>query len=194
MVDLSDITHPMLGDLTVDDTLEAMATRVLAHAPPRFTVAGVSLGGYVALEIIRQAPDRVQRVALFGTRASMQTRPRTVAEQGLLATAPHADPTLTPIISGPVQAMAERVGAAVFERQQRAILARPDISSAIAAVRVPTLVAVGERDRICLPADARELSDHIPGSQFHEIRNCGHLAPLERPGQVTQLLRDWLQG
>ncbi len=194
VVDLSDITHPMLGDLTVDDTLEAMATRVLAHAPPRFTVAGVSLGGYVALEIIRQAPDRVQRVALFGTRASMQTRPRTVAEQGLLATAPHADPTLTPIISGPVQAMAERVGAAVFERQQRAILARPDISSAIAAVRVPTLVAVGERDRICLPADARELSDHIPGSQFHEIRNCGHLAPLERPGQVTQLLRDWLQG
>ncbi|MGW8135922.1 alpha/beta fold hydrolase [Sphingomonas zeae] len=194
VVDLSDITHPMLGDLTVDDTLEAMAARVLAHAPPRFTVAGVSLGGYVALEIIRQAPDRVQRVALFGTRASMQTRPRTVAEQGLLATAPHADPTLTPIISGPVQAMAERVGAAVFERQQRAILARPDISSAIAAVRVPTLVAVGERDRICLPADARELSDHIPGSQFHEIRNCGHLAPLERPGQVTQLLRDWLQG
>ncbi|CAM3150291.1 MULTISPECIES: alpha/beta fold hydrolase [Sphingomonas] len=194
VVDLSDITHPMLGDLTVDDTLEAMATRVLAHAPPRFTVAGVSLGGYVALEIIRQAPDRVQRVALFGTRASMQTRPRTVAEQGLLATAPHADPTLTPIISGPVQAMAERVGAAVFERQQRAMLARPDISSAIAAVRVPTLVAVGEHDRICLPADARELSDHIPGSQFHEIRNCGHLAPLERPGQVTQLLRDWLQG
>ena len=194
VVDLSDITHPMLGDLTVDDTLGAMAARVLAHAPPRFTVAGVSLGGYVALEIIRQAPDRVQRVALFGTRASMQTRPRTVAEQGLLATAPHADPTLTPIISGPVQAMAERVGAAVFERQQRAILARPDISSAIAAVRVPTLVAVGERDRICLPADARELSDHIPGSQFHEIRNCGHLAPLERPGQVTQLLRDWLQG
>ena len=194
VVDLSDITHPMLGDLTVDDTLEAMATRVLAHAPPRFTVAGVSLGGYVALEIIRQAPDRVQRVALFGTRASMQTRPRTVAEQGLLATAPHADPTLTPIISGPVQAMAERVGAAVFERQQRAMLARPDISSAIAAVRVPTLVAVGEHDRICLPADARELSDHIPGSQFHEIRNCGHLAPLERPGQVTQLLQDWLQG
>jgi pimeloyl-ACP methyl ester carboxylesterase len=194
VVDLSDITHPMLGDLTVDDTLEAMAKRVLAHAPPRFTVAGVSLGGYVALEIIRQASDRVQRVALFGTRASMQTRPRTVAEQGLLATAPHADPTLTPIISGPVQAMAERVGAAVFERQQRAILARPDISSAIAAVRVPTLVAVGERDRICLPADARELSDHIPGSQFHEIRNCGHLAPLERPGQVTQLLRDWLKG
>lgn len=194
VIDLSDVTHPMLGDLTVDDTLEAMAARVLAHAPPRFAVAGVSLGGYVALEVIRQAPERVQRVALFGTRASMRMRPRTVAEQGLLATAPHADPTLTPIVSGPVQAMAERVGAAVFERQQRAMLARPDISAAIAAVRVPTLVAVGEYDRICLPAEARELSDQIPGARLHEIRNCGHLAPLERPGEVTQLLRDWLQG
>jgi len=76
---------------------------------------------------------------------------------------------------------------------QRAMLARPDISAAIAAVRVPTLVAVGEHDRICLPSDARDLSDHIAGSHFHEIRNCGHLAPLERPGEVTQLLRDWLQ-
>ena len=194
VVDLSDITHPMLGDLTVDDTLEAMAARVLAHAPPRFTVAGVSLGGYVALEIIRQAPERVQRVALFGTRASMQMRPRTVADQGLLATAPHADPALTPIVSGPVQAMAERVGTAVFERQQRALLARPDIDPAIAAVRVPTLVAVGDRDRICLPADARELADRITDARFHEIRNCGHLAPIERPGEVTMLLRDWLQG
>ncbi|WP_375243435.1 alpha/beta fold hydrolase [Sphingomonas parapaucimobilis] len=194
VVDLNDITHPMLGDLTVDDTLEAMAARVLAHAPPRFAVAGVSLGGYVALEIVRQAPDRVQRVALFGTRASMQMRPRTVADQGLLATAPHADPALTPIVSGPVQAMAERVGAAVFERQQRALLARPDIAPAIAAVRVPTLVAVGDRDRICLPADARALADRITGARFHEIRHCGHLAPIERPGEVTMLLRDWLQG
>ncbi|MEH3103611.1 MAG: alpha/beta fold hydrolase [Sphingomonas phyllosphaerae] len=193
IVDLSDITHPMLGDLSVDDTLEAMAARVLAHAPPRFAVAGVSLGGYVALEIIRQAPDRVQQVALFGTRASMQMRPRAVADQGLLATAPHADPTLTPIVSGPVQAMAERVGAAVFERQQRAILARPDIDPAIAAVRVPTLVAVGDRDRICLPSDARALCDRIPGARFHEIRSCGHLAPIERPGEVTMLLQELLQ-
>lgn len=193
IVDLSNITHPMLGDLTVDDTLEAMAARVLAHAPPRFAVAGVSLGGYVALEVIRQAPDRVERVALFGTRGSTQMRPRTVADQGLLATAPHADPALSPIVSGPVQAMAERVGATVFERQQRALLARPDIAPAIAAVRVPTLVAVGEHDRICLPADARELSDRIPDARFCAIRNCGHLAPLERPGEVTQLLRDWLQ-
>ena len=194
VIDLSDVTHPMLGDLTVDDTLEAMAARVLAHAPPRFAVAGVSLGGYVALEVIRQAPERVQRVALFGTRASMRMRPRTVAEQGLLATAPHADPTLTPIVSGPVQAMAERVGAAVFERQYPGLLALPDISAAIAAVRVPTLVAVGEYDRICLPTEAHELADRIPGARLHEIRNCGHLAPLERPGEVTQLLRDWLQG
>ena len=189
---LGDITHPELGDLTVDATLEAMAARVLAHAPPRFAVAGVSLGGYVALEMIRQAPERVERIALFGTRASLRMRARTLDEQGMLAIAPHADPMLTPIISGPVQAMAERVGATVFERQQRALLARPDIGDAIRGVRVPTLVAVGDRDRICLPEDARELADSIPDAHFRLIRNCGHLAPMERPGEVTALLRAFL--
>lgn len=192
VVDLGDIAHPELGDLSVDDSLSAMAQRVLAHAPPRIAVAGVSLGGYVALEMIRQAPERIERVALFGTRATMAMRARTVDEQGLLATAPHADPTLTPIISGPVQAMAERVGAEVFERQQRALLARPDLDAAIAAVRVPTLVAVGDRDRICNVEDARTLADRIPGARFHVIRHCGHLSPMERSGEVTMLLRHWL--
>ncbi|MEH3121390.1 MAG: alpha/beta fold hydrolase [Sphingomonas phyllosphaerae] len=192
VIALGDIAHPELGDLTVDPTLEAMAARVLAHAPPRFAVAGVSLGGYVALEMIRQAPERVERVALFGTRASLRMRARTLDEQGMLAIAPHADPMLTPIISGPVQAMAERVGATVFERQQRALLARPDIGDAIRCVRVPTLVAVGERDRICLPEDARELAASIPGARFRLIRHCGHLAPMERPGEVTALLRAFL--
>ena len=142
--------------------------------------------------MVRQAPDRIDRVALFGTRATMQTRPRTVGEQGMLATAPHADPMLTSIISGPVQTMADRVGIDVFERQQRALLARPDIEPAIAAVHVPALVAVGDRDRICLPADARALADRISHAKFHELRHCGHLAPLERPGEVTMLLRQWL--
>lgn len=192
VIALGDVSHPELGDLTVDTTLEAMAARVLAHTPPRFAVAGVSLGGYVALEMIRQAPDRIERVALFGTRASLRMRARTLGEQGMLATAPHADPLLTPIISGPVQAMAERVGAATFERQQRALLARPDIGDAIRAVRVPTLVAVGDRDRICLPDDARELAALIPTATFRLIRQCGHLAPMERPGEVTSLLRAFL--
>ena len=193
VVDLGDVAHPELGDLTVDDTLAGMAARVLAYAPPRFAVAGVSLGGYVALEMVRQAPERIDRIALFGTRETMRMRPRTVREQGMLATAPHADPMLTSIISGPVQAMAERVGAEVFERQQRALLARPDIAPAIDAVHVPTLVAVGDRDRICLPDDARALADRIPEARFHELRHCGHLAPMERPGEVTMLLREWLQ-
>jgi pimeloyl-ACP methyl ester carboxylesterase len=143
-----------------------MAARVLADAPPRFAVAGVSLGGYVAMEMVRQAPERVTRIALFGTRASMVVRPRTVVGQGLLATAPHVDPRLTSIVAGPAQAMADRVGQVVFERQQRALLARPDISEAIAA---------------------------IEGSRFHLLRSCGHLSPLERPGEVTALLRQWLR-
>ncbi|MFD1789896.1 alpha/beta fold hydrolase [Sphingomonas floccifaciens] len=192
IVDLGDIAHPELGDLTVDDTLGGMAQRVLAHAPPRFAVAGVSLGGYVALEMIRCAPERIERIALFGTRASLRSRPRSMGEQGLLATAPHADPMLTPIVSGPVQAMADRVGAQVFERQQRALLARPSLTPAIEAIRVPTLVAVGDRDRICMPEDAQALASRIPTARFHVLQNCGHLAPIERPGETTMLLREWL--
>lgn len=146
------------------------APRTFASAA--WAVAGVRLGGYVALEMIRQAPDRIDRIALFGTRASMATRARTVGEQRLLASAPHADPTPTPIVSGAVQAMAERVGSDVFERQQQALLAGPD--------------------RICRVEDARALADRIPGARLHILRNCHHLAPMERPGEVTMLLRDWL--
>ena len=192
IVDLAAVAQVEFGDLSQDDTLSAMAARVLAAAPPRFAVAGVSLGGYVAMEMVRQAPERIERIALFGTRASMEVRPRTVVGQGLFATAPHADPRLTAIVAGPAQAMADRVGQIVFERQQRALLARPDISEAIAAIHVPTLVAVGDRDRICTPDDARALAGRIPGAQFHLLRACGHLAPLERPGEVTAVLRQWL--
>ncbi|MDD1451905.1 alpha/beta fold hydrolase [Sphingomonas sp. H160509] len=193
IVDLAAVAQVDFGDLSQDDTLSEMAARVLASAPPRFAVAGVSLGGYVAMEMVRQAPDRIERIALFGTRASMEVRPRTVVGQGLLATAPHADPRLTAIVAGPAQAMAERVGQTVFERQQRALLARPDISEAIAAIHVPTLVAVGDRDLICTPATPRALSARIEGSRFHMLRSCGHLAPMERPGEVTALLRQWLK-
>ncbi|RZM22400.1 MAG: alpha/beta fold hydrolase [Sphingomonas sp.] len=193
IVDLAAVAQVDFGDLSQDDTLSEMAARVLASAPPRFAVAGVSLGGYVAMEMVRQAPDRIERIALFGTRASMEVRPRTVVGQGLLATAPHADPRLTAIVAGPAQAMAERVGQTVFERQQRALLARPDISEAIAAIHVPTLVAVGDRDLICTPEDARALSARIEGSRFNMLRSCGHLAPMERPGEVTALLRQWLK-
>jgi len=192
IMDLADIAEPDFGDLSQDATIGAMAARVLAAMPPRGAVAGVSLGGYVALEMVRQAPDRITRIALFGTRDSMDMRPRTVTGQGMLATAPHADPRLSAIVSGPAQAMADRVGPAVFERQQRALLARPDISEAIAAIRVPALVAVGDRDRICTPDDARALSARITSARFHLLRSCGHLAPMERPGEVTSLLRDWL--
>ncbi|KQM18982.1 hypothetical protein ASE49_07640 [Novosphingobium sp. Leaf2] len=193
IMDLSPDTAIELADLTLDESIAAMAARVLARAPARFAAAGVGLGGHVALEIMRQAPDRIDRLALIGTRGTSDRRVRLAEQHGSLATAPLADPTLTPLISGQAQAMADRIGRDVFARQQRALLARPAIDDMLGSIAVPTLVAVGDRDRICTRSDALALHARIPGATFMTIADCGHLAPLERPGAVTQALRGWLR-
>lgn len=193
IMDLRNVASIDLADLTQDDTIAAMARRTLAQSPVRFAVAGVGLGGHVALEMLRQAPERIERIALFGTRGTQDRRLRAVDRHGALATAPQADPALTPLVSGPAQAMAERVGTAVFERQHRALLGRADVADMLGTVTIPTLVAVGDRDRICTVADARVLADGIPAAQFRQIAGCGHLAPMERPGAVTAVMQAWLR-
>jgi pimeloyl-ACP methyl ester carboxylesterase len=88
--------------------------------------------------------------------------------------------------------MANRIGRDVFARQLRALRARPGVDDVLGAIAVPTLVAVGDRDRICTQDDALALHARINGATFMTIADCGHLAPLERPGAVTQALRGWL--
>lgn len=193
IMDLSAVAAVELADLTQDDSIAEMARRTLAQAPARFAAAGVGLGGHVALEMLRQAPERIERIALFGTRGTQDRRLRAVDRQGALATAPLADPALTPLMSGPAQAMADRVGPAVFERQHRALLARPDMAATLGAIAIPALVAVGDTDRICTVADARILHEAIGTSTFQTIAGCGHLAPMERPAHVTAMLRSWLR-
>ncbi|KQM63456.1 hypothetical protein ASE75_13560 [Sphingomonas sp. Leaf17] len=193
IMDLSTVAAVSLADLTQDDTIAEMARRTLAQGPDRFAAAGVGLGGHVALEMLRQAPERIERIAVFGTRGTQDRRLRGVDRHGALATAPLADPALTVLMSGPAQAMADRVGPAVFERQHRALLGRADATAALAGTTIPTLVAVGDSDRICTVADARMLHDALPSSTFATIAGCGHLAPMERPAFVTTMLRSWLR-
>jgi pimeloyl-ACP methyl ester carboxylesterase len=204
---LADVAAVFVPDLTLDDTVAAMAARVLAVAPERFALGALSMGGYVAFEIMRQAPARVARLALFSSSASPDT-PEHAAErrrametlklgrfvgvgQHLLPELIHPSRLADPV-GETVRAMAERVGGAAFLRQQEAILSRPDSLPTLAQIAVPTLVAVGDSDVLTPPAEARLIHAGIAGSTLHILETCGHLPALERPEESTALLRAWL--
>jgi len=203
---LADIADVRVGDLTRDDSVAGMAARTLASLPPRFALAGLSLGGYVALEIMRRAPDRVTRLALLDT--SARPEPSAEAEDG--ASSVVLDPPraagatpLTALLVHPMRlgdrrlatilsAMADRVGRKAFLRQQQAILRRPDSRPGLASIHCPTLLLCGRQDRLAPPSLQQEMASAISGARNIVIEDCGHLSPLERPEIVTKALRDWL--
>ena len=204
---LADVANPTIADLTRDATIEAMAARVLADSPDTFALAALSMGGYVALEIMRQAPERVTRLALFDTSArpdSPERAARRRADIEAVAAGRFAGvtPRLLPElihpsrVEGPVgttvMAMARRVGKEAFLRQQRAILGRADAREWLGRIRVPTLVAVGEDDGRTPVAIAEEIHRGIAHSTLYVFWDCGHLPPLELPDETTQVLRTWL--
>lgn len=206
---LADVAAAAVADLTLDESVAAMAVRALAAAPPRFALAALSMGGYVAFEILRQAPERVTRLALLDTSAAPDSSERARGRRGAIASLERGrfvgvtDRLLPRLVheshvEGPVadtvRAMAARVGGAAFVRQQRAILGRPDSRPMLSGIAVPTLVAVGDGDMLTPPADAAEIHAGIAGSTLHTFRDCGHLPALERPDETTAVLRDWLSG
>ncbi|WP_338663087.1 alpha/beta fold hydrolase [Pararoseomonas sp. SCSIO 73927] len=208
---LEDVAAPVVADLTLDEDLGAMASRALAAMDAagavRFALAGLSMGGYAAFEVMRQAPGRVERLALLDTSARPDTPEQARQRRGLMSMTRSGQfrgvtPRLIPRLlheanqEGPlaeeVIAMAGRVGKEAFLRQQEAILGRPDSRPGLAAIAVPTLVAVGEADVLTPPELAREMAGGIPGARLEVIPGCAHLPPMERPGEVTALLRGWL--
>jgi pimeloyl-ACP methyl ester carboxylesterase len=205
---LSDTARVMVGDLTLDDSVGAMAERVLASAPAGFAVCGLSLGGYVAFEIVRRAPGRVTHLCLMNSsaradeahQAELRQRRVTAARIGTFkGVTPHFLPSIispanaaNPAIADVVLAMTERVGRVAFERQQMAAITRPDCRDFLPAIAVPTLVIGGLQDRVTPPALQQEIAAGIPGARLMILENCGHLAPLEQAETVTQAMRDWL--
>lgn len=198
-----------VGDTLSDTSLPDMAARILADAPDRFALAGVSMGGMVALEIVRAAPGRVTRLALFDTNARPDTPEQTARRRATNAAMLAADdlaalaapgiahmihPDAGDRVRDALIAMTLRVGAAAYARQNEAVVARDDLRPVLATIAVPTLVAVGEQDLMTPPAMAREIADGIAGADFRVLPACGHLPPIERPELVAGLLRDWLEG
>jgi pimeloyl-ACP methyl ester carboxylesterase len=166
------------------------------------------MGGYVAQEIMRQAPERVERLALVDTsaradtEAQRETRRELIrfSETGkfkgvtprLLPNLIHPDHLQVPAIADVVMEMAERVGRDAFIRQQTAIMGRKDGRPDLAAIRVPTLIVCGRQDKLTPLAVAEEMQAQVAGSKLVIIEDSGHLAPLEQPHAVTAVMRYWL--
>lgn len=205
--DLADVCPVLIPDLTRDLGIPALARRVLAEAPPRFALGALSMGGYVAFEILRQAPERVARLALFDTMASPDAPERAAQRRAMLELAERGrflgiSPQLLPRLIHPsrlgtpvadtVLAMGKAVGKEAFLRQQQSIIDRPDSRPTLAGIRIPTLIVVGAQDQPTPPAEAELMHAGIQDSHLVVLDDCGHLPPLELPERTSALLREWL--
>jgi pimeloyl-ACP methyl ester carboxylesterase len=200
----------VVADHASDENLGAIAARVLADAPERFALCGLSMGGYVAFEVMRQAPERVTRLALLDTSAKPATPETNVPREQMIAlTEKGAFDNVTTLLwqrlvaprrltDEPlrllVRQMAEDVGPEGFVRQQHAIMGRPDSRPGFGAISVPTLVLVGEEDVITPVAEAQEMAAGIGDgkARLAVVPGCGHLSTLEAPEAVTKELLTWL--
>jgi pimeloyl-ACP methyl ester carboxylesterase len=191
------------------ETIGHIADAILADAPPRFALGGLSMGGYIAFEIMRRAPERVIGLSLLDTSARADTPERTAEREGLIELASkgkfvgvsenlvksfihpnrHKDETL---ISA-VRAMAKEVGRDDFLRQQKAVIGRSDSRADLAAVTCPTVVICGKHDAVTPPELSQEIADGIPGAELEIIQFCGHLTTMERPALTNAALRRWLE-
>ncbi|PWT98904.1 MAG: alpha/beta hydrolase [Terriglobia bacterium] len=195
------------------DSLTAMAEKVLREAPARFAVAGHSMGGRVALEVYRRAPERVRRIALLNS--GYQARPRGAAgeeeehgrlalleiarTQGMRAMAlqwlpPMIHPerrTDSDLVEGIVEMFARKTPG-IFAKQICAMLNRPDAEGVLQSIRCPALVLTGREDEWSPPDRHEEMAARIPGSRLLLIPECGHMSLLERPEAVAKALQEWL--
>lgn len=193
-------------DLAQDDSITAMAARALATAPARFILLGFSMGGYVAREMVRQAPARIQALVLVATSArgdsAIQARRKAVAaargggtrftglSRAAIATAVHPSRAGDAALIERIHAMGDRLGGDVFGRQS--MLRRDGDLATLGTIGCPTLVIAADSDRLRTLEEARELADGIPGAVLQVIEGSGHMIPLEAPATLATLIADWL--
>jgi pimeloyl-ACP methyl ester carboxylesterase len=191
------------------DTLGAMAEELLSNTPRRFTLLGLSLGGYLSFEIIRRELPRIERLVLMDTTAVADTPARRAGRDadiakvragGIEALIPELAPrwmhpahAKRPDLAGLMADMARSIGARGQLHQQRAMMARPDSHADLERVSVPALVMCGRQDPVTPVPDHEAMAARIPGARLEIIEDCGHLSTIERPDAVNRILIDWLQ-
>lgn len=206
---LADCTVPQVVDLSRDETIASMAAAALEAAPPRFLLAGLSMGAIVAFEIMRRSPARVLGLALLNTSPSVPDAGQIQAwreeieltERGfftalieerwipmLLA----ASGSRARSVQDTVRRMALRVGPAGYVRQLRAQIGRRESWSSLVHIACPTIVLGGDQDTICPPSLQAAMAAAVPNARLVLVEDCGHLSTLEQPEHVTVLLRTWV--
>ncbi|WP_116236637.1 alpha/beta fold hydrolase [Parasphingopyxis lamellibrachiae] len=201
-------TDVRFADVSQDDSIGGMAGRLLRSMPARFDLVGFAMGGFVAFEVLRRAPERVRSVILISTLAEADTDVQRERRSGYstMVKAGNFDAVVEqrlPILLGrraqrddatvaTIRAMARATGAATFLRQQMAILNRVDSTSSLSAFRCPALVLRGESDAITSADHQNVMASAIAGATSLSIADCGHVIPLEAPGYVAQSIVDWL--
>lgn len=204
---LAGLVDCQVADITHGESLEELAQQILTWAPERFAVAGFSLGGYVALEIARTAPERIDRLALLDTSIKSDSPERSGIRRQLeqaasmpgrfhgfgihllgtyLSKAHLADEAIVTRI----RAMTERLGPAVFVRQSR--IPRKDGTSVVRSFLHPLLILCGEEDALTPLEDHIAMAGLNPSARLVVLPGCGHMTPIEAPQAVTAALRDWL--
>jgi pimeloyl-ACP methyl ester carboxylesterase len=198
----------VVADHARDDSIPAIAARLLRDAPDRFALAGLSMGGYVAMEVMRQAPQRVERLALLDTSARPDTPEASQDRERLIAVAEagrleeihaalwprlvHPDRRSDGTLQHIMLEMLRETGPDAYIRQQRAIMARADSRLSLPGIEIPTLVLVGEGDAITPPEIAREMAEMIEWASLIVIPGAGHMSTLEQPDRVIEALQLWL--
>jgi pimeloyl-ACP methyl ester carboxylesterase len=199
----------MIPDHRQDDQIEAVARRILANAPPRFALAGLSMGGYIAFAMLRQAPERIARLALLDTSARADTLEQTAGRESQIVMAEtgrygeiadlsmpryvHKNRQNDAALTDIVREMIATTGPAAFIRQLKAIMSRPDSRPMLASIRCPTLVLVGDADVATPPDLSQEIAAGIPDAKLVVVPNCAHLSTLEQPEAVNAALAAWLK-
>ena len=206
---LADIADIWVADHTRSETMAGVARDVLADAPFKsFALAGLSMGGYIALEIMRQAPQRVARLALLDTAAGPEQPQQTERRLAFIEEAEHGrfdgvTETLLPLLIHPtrlseralvdtIRSMARNIGKTAFIRQEHAIISRQDSTPLLAAIACPALVICGRQDALTPLAGHEDMAARIKGARLEIIEHCGHLSTLEEPDAVSAAMRRWL--
>ena len=204
---LSEVANITYAPADETDTMQGLAEAVLDLAPKTFAIAGFSMGGYVALEVLRQAPHRVERIALLDTSARTDTPEKAAGREAAIADCEgdrfgdlldrfvpqllHPDRHEDPIF-GRVRAMGERIGPDLFADRHRAMQTRSDARELLQGTDIPVRAIVGRSDALTSVDEHQEIADLAPRGRLSLIEDCGHMPPLERPQAATALLRDWL--